>query len=104
MKKLCGWLAIMSFSLLVVAYPVQAFLNAAYGVEGWEMAEVYPEMIDEAQADRGAFLAQFGSSEDEALSEQLSYVGRPGPFTEQGKQVRFVFVPEERIINPVLAP
>ena len=99
MKKLCGWLSLTLLIISLISYPTQSIIDSMYGVEGWEMTEVYPEMISEAQADSGAFIEQFGSSENEPLSEQLSYVGRPGPFTEQGQIVRFLFVPGDRIIS-----
>ena len=99
MKKLSGWLSVLLFVIFIAAYPLQLSLDAMYGVEGWEMAEVYPESVADAAQDREAFLAQFGASINEPISEQLSYIGRPGPFTENGQKVRFVFVPADRQIE-----
>lgn len=62
------------------------------------MASVDQEMLAMAQEspDRETFLANFGFSESDPIGEQLSLIGRTGPFTQAGKTTRFVLVPDDR--------
>ncbi|TVR44435.1 MAG: hypothetical protein EA402_07100 [Planctomycetota bacterium] len=105
-SRSCGIGALITLGLCLSIIPLAWLFDRASGVTGWEMAEVDSEMLAAASEaeDRQSFLDLFGFSERDPVSEQLSLIGRTGPFTQRGQMTRFVWVAPERIIDSPFGP
>ncbi|TVR09521.1 MAG: hypothetical protein EA401_12980 [Planctomycetota bacterium] len=102
--RLLGWAGVALFLLIPVLWLIYLGIVRSTGATGWEMRSVDKHMLNTLQASESteAFLQLFGASSNEAISEQLSYIGSPGPFTQRGSPTAFVFVPSDRVINTPL--
>lgn len=102
--RLLGWAAGGSLILIPLLWLGYAGIVRSTGVTGWEMRSVDERMLDTLKESESAeaFLQLFGASSNEPISEQLSYIGSPGPFSQRGKETAFVFVPSERVMDTPL--